>query len=190
MSTEELYEELQYVSASRENRLKYAQIVLNDLSLLPKLISILFMINDKTSCRAAWVLEFVCNDHIEAMVPHLDMFTKNLKKLHLDSAVRPIAKICALISKTYASRQQNPFKTVLTPSHKELIIETCFDWMISDQKVAVKVHAMETLFWFGKEGDWIHAELTIILQQDFHTQSAAFQARAKHILKRLKKEPQ
>ena len=48
MTLEEFYKDLSYVNASRENRLKYANIVLNDMSLFPRLIEILFMVNDKS----------------------------------------------------------------------------------------------------------------------------------------------
>ena len=64
MGLEEFYKELSYVNASRKNRSKYAKMVLNDLSLFPKLIEVLFMVDDKVSCRAAWVFEFVCAEYI------------------------------------------------------------------------------------------------------------------------------
>lgn len=187
MSLEEFYKELSNITALRENRLKYANIVLKDMSLFPKLIDILFMVDDKVSCPAAWVFEFVCVEYIYAIIPHLDRFTKNLKTIHFDSAIRPVAKVCELIAKTYYSKKSNTLQKALTPTHKELIIEACFDWMISDIKVAPKAYAMESLFLFGKETDWIHPELVLILEQDFHTQSAGYKARAKRTLEKIKK---
>ncbi|WP_242131997.1 adenylosuccinate lyase [Aestuariivivens marinum] len=188
MTSTGLYKELNYVNASRQNRLRYARLVLNNLSLLPELIDILCMVNDKNSCRAAWILEFVCIDNIYSITPHLNKFTNNLKHIYLDSAVRPVSKICCLIAKAYCLQTSNPIKDVLTQIHKELIIEACFDWMISNHKVAAKVHAMETLFLFGHENNtWIHNELAIILQREFYEQSAGYKSRAKGILKRIKK---
>jgi hypothetical protein len=187
MSIEEFYKELSYVNASRENRSKFATMVLNDLSLFPKLIEILFMIDDKVSCRAAWILEFVCADYIYAIIPYLDKFTSNLKKIHLDSAVRPVSKVCGFIAQAYYSKQPNTIQKTLTQIHIECIIEACFDWMITNQKVAPKAYAMETLFLFGKDYKWVHPELTQILEQDFPTQSAGFKARAKLTLQKIKK---
>lgn len=187
MSLEEFYKELSNISALRENRLRYANMVLNDMSLFPKLIDILFMVDDKVSCRAAWVFEFVCAEYIYVIIPYLDRFTANLKRIHFDSAVRPIAKVCEFITKAYYSKTPNTIQKVLTPTHRELIVEACFDWMISDQKVAPKVYAMETLFLFGKDSDWIYPELVLILEQDFQAQSAGFKARAKRTLQRIKK---
>lgn len=187
MTLDEFHHELSYVNASRQNRLKYANLVLNDMSLFPKLINILFMVDDKVSCRAAWVFEFVCAEYIYAIIPHLDQFTKNIGKVHFDSAVRPVAKVCGFIARAYYSKEEITLKKTLKPIHIELIIEACFDWMISDQKIAPKVYAMETLYLFGKDYDWIHPELMQILEQDFQIQSPGFKARAKRIIKKIKK---
>ena len=187
MTFDQFYDKLNYVNASRENRLKYANMVLNDMDLFPKLVEILFMVNDKVSCHASWVFEFVCIENIYTIVPHLDTFSKNIKHIKFDSAIRPVSKICSLIAAEATSKTLNPIKTLITPKQKEHIVEICFDWMISDQKVAVKVHAMETLFLLGKDSSWVHPELIQILEQDFLSQSAGYKSRAKRILKRIKK---
>lgn len=187
MTLEELHKELSFVNASRENRLKNAKMVLNDLSLLPKLISILFSVDNKVSCKAGWILEYVCAENINVIIPYLDEFTASMNKIHLDSAVRPVAKICEFLAKSNDSKEQNHIKDKLSTTHKERIIACCFDWMINDEKVAVKAYAMSTLFLLGKETPWVHNELAQILEQDYPHQSAAFKARARHILKKMKK---
>ena len=58
--------------------------------------------------------------------------------------------------------------------------------MINDEKVAPKAYSMISLYLLGTEFDWVHPELITILERDFHTQSAAFKARARHILKKIK----
>ena len=98
MTLSTLYSELSSITASREDRLKYANLVLNDLTLFPKLLHIVFMVDDKTSSRAAWVFEFVCEKNIFAILPYLDTFLGNLEKLHLDSSIRPIAKVCFFVA--------------------------------------------------------------------------------------------
>lgn len=187
MTKEQFYEELETVNASRASRLTCASLVNQNLSLLPFLIDKLFEVNDDHSCKAAWVLEFVCNDYIYAIIPYLDTFTKNIHKMQLDSAIRPVSKVCSFIVKIYYSKEKNTFKTTLTSQHKKSLIETNFDWLINDHKVAVKVFAMETLFYLGTENPWIHSELEAILTQDFHKQSAAYRSRAKRILQKMKK---
>ncbi|WP_298500194.1 adenylosuccinate lyase [uncultured Algibacter sp.] len=186
MTKEELYNELNYVNHSREKRLYYAHLMHNNLDLVPKLLDILFTVDDKISPRAAWVFEFMCNEDIDTIIPFLDHFTENMHKVHLDSAVRPVAKICEFLAKAYTSKFDNKIKVFLTETHKERIIETCFDYMINDEKVAPKAYGMSTLFLLGKQYDWIYPELARILEDDFSKQSAAFKARARHILKKIK----
>ena len=186
MTTEQLYEELNYVNHSRENRLKYANMVIAQPELIAKLLDILFMVDDKVSCRAAWVCEFMCGEKLEEIIPYLDVFTENIHKVHLDSAVRPVAKICEYLTKEYDSKTENLIRSSLTQKHKEKIVEACFDWMINDEKTAPKAYAMNTLYIMGKEIDWVHPELAIILERDFQLQTSGFKARARHILKKIR----
>ena len=39
----------------------------------------------------------------------------------------------------------------------------------------------------GNDHDWVHPELEQILERDFYSQSAGFKARARHILRKIKK---
>ena len=187
MTTEALYQELNYVNHSREKRLHYANMVIKDTSLIPKLLDILFMVDDKISPRAAWVFEFMCKEDLNEIIPHLDRFTKNMNKVHLDSAVRPVAKVCEYLVKALYSRQDHDLKKALNSEHKEKIIEACFDWMINDEKIAPKAYAMNSLFLLGRDYKWIHPELVLILERDYQMQSSGFKARARHILKKIKK---
>ncbi|CAN0487281.1 unnamed protein product [Hapterophycus canaliculatus] len=146
------------------------------------------MVDDKISCRAAWVFEFMCSEHLEASIPYLDKFTENMHRVHLDSAVRPVAKVCEYLIKAYYSKQDNTIKNTLLDKHKEKIVEACFDWMINDEKIAPKAYAMNSLYLLGSDYDWIHPELVMILERDFQIQSSGFKARAKHILKKINKQ--
>ena len=186
MTTDQLYQELNYVNHSREKRLYYANLVLADLSLVPKLLDILFMVDDKISPRAAWVFEFMCNKNLDAAIPYLDKFTEQMHTVHLDSAVRPVAKVCEYLIQAYYSKHDNNIKSSLSAIHKERIIEVCFDYMINDEKIAPKAYSMNILYLLGQDYDWIHPELVLILERDYQMQSSGFKARAKHILKKIK----
>jgi hypothetical protein len=188
LTTAQLYEKLNDVDSSRENRMEHAHLIIKDPELIPKLIEILFMVDDKMSCKAAWVLEYVFNEDLEVLLPYLDTFTENIHKVHFDSAVRPVAKICELLAKAFYYKENNSVKSALQFKHKEKIIETCFDIMINDEKIAPKAYAMNTLYLLGKDFDWIHPELLQILERDFPNQSAGFKARAKHLIKNIKKK--
>ncbi|WP_435412569.1 adenylosuccinate lyase [Psychroserpens mesophilus] len=186
MTPSQLYNELNYVNHSREKRLYYANLVISQPELISELLAVLFNVNDKISCRAAWVFEFMCGEKLEAIIPYLDEFTENMHKVHLDSAVRPVAKICEYLITAYYSKSENAIQTALNARHKEKIVEACFDWMINDEKIAPKAYAMNTLFLLGNEIDWIHPELKLILERDYQIQSSGFKARARHILKKIK----
>lgn len=187
MTTDQLYAELNYVNHSREKRLHYANLVIKNPHLIPKLLDILFMVDDKISCRAAWVLEFMCRQNLFYLIPHLNPFTENMHTVHLDSAVRPVTKICEYLAKAYYSKSRNAIQLNLNSIHKERIIEVCFDYMIRDEKIAPKAYSMNTLYLFGKDYEWIHPELVLILERDYQMQSSGFKARARQILKKIKK---
>ena len=187
MTTEALYQELNYVNHSREKRLYYANLVINNPNLIPRLLEILFMVDDKISPRAAWVFEFMCGENLNTIIPYLDCFTEKMNTVHLDSAVRPVAKVCEYLIKAYYSKQDSAIKHALNTVHQKRIIESCFDWMINDEKIAPKAYAMNTLFLLGSDHKWIHPELKIILERDYQMQSSGFKARARHILKKIRK---
>lgn len=190
MTEDQLYEELKYVNHCRDNRLKYAQLVINEPELIPLVLNFIFRTDDKRSPRAAWMLEFAARDNLELLIPHLDRITSEMHKVHLDSAVRPMAKICECLIEAYYSKKDNAVKQALNSNHKEKIIESCFDWLIKDEKIAPKAYSMNSLYLLGKEYAWIHPELLLILEQDFHKQSSGFKARAKHIVKKIKASKQ
>lgn len=190
MTEDQLYEELKYVNHSRDNRLKYAQIIVNDPKLIPLVLDILFKVDDKRSPRAAWLMEFVARDNLEFLIPYLDRITSEMHKVHLDSAVRPMAKICECLVEAFYSKKDNAIKSSLNSEHKDRITESCFDWLINDEKIAPKAYAMNSLYLLGRDYDWIHPELLLILERDFHIQSSGFKARAKHIVKKIKASKQ
>lgn len=186
MNSDQLYQELNYVNHSREKRLYYANLLIDNQEWIPKVLEILFKVDDKISPRAAWVLEFMCKENLEKMIPFLDTFTQNMHQVHQDSAVRPVAKICEYLVKAYYAKTENKIKKELLPKHREKIIEVCFDYMINDEKIAPKAYAMYTLFLLGNDYDWIHPELVLILERDYQMQSSGYKARAKQIIKKIK----
>ena len=188
MTRDELYKELQGVNHSREKRHECSTLIMENTYLIPKLLDIMFMVDDNVSPKAGWVMEFLCNRDVNFIIDHLNQFTENIHRVHQDSAVRPVAKLCELIAIAYSSNENTQMKKALRPTYKERIIETCFDYMINDEKIAPKAYAMNTLFLLGKETDWIHPELTLIIERDYKMQSSGFKARARHILKKIKKD--
>lgn len=187
MTKTELHKELSYVNHSRENRRKYAQIVINNPELLPQVLDILFEVDHKISARAAWLFEFVAREKLDSILPYLDRFTEEMPKVYRDSAVRPVAKVCEYLIEAYYSKDEHLTKKKLRPLHKERIIEISFDYLITDQKIAAKAYSMNSLYLLGQDYDWIHPELVTILEAGYHEGSAGFKARARCLLKKIKK---
>ena len=71
--------------------------------------------------------------------------------------------------------------------HKEIITECCFDWLITNQKVACQAFSMHTLFLIGTEIEWIHHELKTILEQNIYNKSAGYKAQGRQILDKIQK---
>ncbi|WP_299222361.1 adenylosuccinate lyase [uncultured Aquimarina sp.] len=180
-----LEEEIRNTNHSREKRNHFANLILRNPELLPQLIEICHQVDDEISCRASWGLEFLCKNNLEAILPHLDSFIKLLPLVHQDPAVRPVAKICEYLILAYYKKKSTEVRKHLIATHREKITEACFDWLISDQKVAPKAYSMTSLYLLGTEFDWVHPELKITLENNYHDGSAAYKARSRMILKKL-----
>lgn len=187
MTRQELYHSLDYVNHSREKRKLYSELVISNPELLPLILDIVFQVDDPISCRAAWVMEFVCKSDLSILYPHLDYFTENMSKVHLDSALRPIAKVCEYMTLSYYKNRIPLSRKQITPLHKDRIVEAGFDWLITEQKVAVKAYTLTSLFWLGTDIDWIHPELHRIMEEDYHKGSAAYKARCRHMFEAMRK---
>ncbi|HEY9169907.1 MAG TPA: adenylosuccinate lyase [Lutibacter sp.] len=189
MNKEFLIVQLNHIeNAKRVNRLRVANLVIDNKELFPYLIEQVFEIDNKISIKAAWILEFVCAERLSWLVPHLNYFTENIGKVKFGSAVRPLSKICGFLAKSYTSKNNSLNKIELKKNHTKKIIESGFDWLIGKQKVAVKVYAMETLFLLGKNIDWVHPELKLIIELNITKESAAYKAHGKKILSLLNKK--
>ena len=172
----------------RENRQYVANIVYNNQKLFKYLVEITFEIENKQSIKAAWVFEWICtHGKLAWIIPHLDDFTQNISKVHFDSAIRPCAKICEYIATAYTSKKENEFHYSLKPAHIDAIVETGFDWLITQQKIAVKAYTMTTLYLFGLQKDWIHPELEHLILTKIIKESKGCKARGSKILGLIKK---
>lgn len=184
-----LIEELQKIkNAQRIYRNKVAKLIIDNPELFPFLVEIVFDVNNKISIKAAWILEVVCEQSINLLVPYINFFTENLKHLKFESAIRPASKICSFLAISYQSNNKNLIQNSITKKNIEQIIETEFDWLIGKFKVATKAYAMNTLFLFGKEYTWVHKELKLIIEQNISYESPAYKARGKMILNLLNRK--
>ena len=185
MTKKELYQSLDYINATRRKRTEMANIVQSNTDLLEPLLEIAFDVDNPVSSKACWILEYVAKENLDYILPFIDIFTHKIDGLKLDSSVRPMAKICEFLTKTYFSKTKNKTKETLTSNHLELIATACFDWLIGEHKVAAKAYSMTSLLLLGQKFEWIHPELKMVLQQNYSSGSAAYKARARMTLSKL-----
>ena len=184
MNKNDLINELNsFKTAERAHRDKSAKFVSDHPETFPFLVEIVFEDQKRINIKAAWVFELVCFEKISLLALYLDFFTQNLSKIKDESCLRPIAKVCFFIAKAYYNSTENEIHKNLSVKNLEYIVENNFDWLIEEHKVATKVFAMDTLYYLGKEFDWIHAELELILQKNTPKESAGYKAHARSILK-------
>lgn len=170
----------------RDNRKKASDIVLNYPNLFKHLVTLTFKVDNKISIKSAWVLEWICtHNSIEHILPYLDEFTEKISTVRFDSSIRPCAKICEHLAIAFTSKKENLVKKHLTTKHIEKIVETGFDWLITEQKIAVKAYTMQTLYLFGLEIDWIHPELEHIIKTKVIHQSKGTENRGRKILNKI-----
>ena len=185
MNKDELYEALNYVNATRENRSKMANTVEAQPDLMVYLVEISQENLDPISCKASWVLESVVKTNLNSINPVIDQFINSLRFLKLESSIRPASKICLLLVQDYFSKKTSTSSNILKNHHLGTISESAFDWLIGNHKVAPKAYSMTTLLFLGKKIEWIHPELLQTLKQNYENGSAAYKARARMTLKVL-----
>ena len=184
MTQADVIKELSLIeNVKRVYRENAANFVIQNTESFPYLLHIVFDVKSEYSVKASWVLEIVCLENILLLLPHLDYFTKHLAQIKNESALRPLSKICAFLIKSSLLKYDLFINNRLTKKHKDRIVENSFDWLIEEHKIATQVFAMDTLYYLGKEFNWIHTELKLILQKNTPNGSAGYKAHARSILK-------
>jgi len=184
----ELFKSLNYVDGTRDKRSEVTQLVLNNPQFISSLMEIAFEDNGVMSSKACWILEFIAKKNIQLILINIDGFTMGMSKVQLDSSVRPMAKICEILTKAFFSKSKNEVQTKLKEYHLERITTSCFDWLIGEHKVAAKAYSMTSLYLLSEKFEWIRSELQMILEQNYSLGSAAYKARARQILTLINKE--
>lgn len=177
--------------ALRKNRERVAVPFENNPELVSNLIIVLFNTHYKLHFKAAWILEILLEKDLRIILPYIEYFATNIRKLRNQSAIRPIAKISMRLAVSYVNKKEIIYRNYMSKPIVEKMVETGFDWMIDDHKVATKAYTMSTLYYFGlikePEFEWIHRELKNIILQNMNVQSAVYQARGRITLELLKK---
>jgi len=170
---------------SDTDRLKYRNELVLATIKNPQYVEILLanmeVVRDEYSTFSSRTLELACKEKLGLIIPYLDEFCELLPRVKHGTVVRACAKICELLTINYF----NNFPEVLKEKHLEKIIEAGFDWMISDQKTAVKAYTMQTLYLLGTKYDWIHPELVLNIEKDIPTATIGYVNRGRKVIKAI-----
>ncbi len=170
----------------REERFKAASLLREYPNSIPMLLDMIIADGEEYGLRGGWALDLALQEDLHLILPSLDKFCDGLLKLTNESAIRSFAKISESLLVAYFQKMDRHVINSLKPEHLETMTEACFDWLIGDHKVAAKAFAMTSLFELGKEFDWIHPELKIILQRGYPLGSAGYRSRARKVLDKIK----
>lgn len=183
-----LLKELNAVPAlTKSSRDKIAKTVFEDPTQFQSLIEIAFDYDNDISAKACSILETVCEKRIEYMAFNLNFFTDNLPNVTNEGCIRSMAKISNLVAMDYDSKFDSAIRLVITKDQISQLIESNFEWLLSDHKVGIKADAMEALYYLGNSISWIHYELKMILDKNIPNESPGYIARAKKILEGISK---
>lgn len=183
MLPEDLKEKLMEVNSSRQKREEIAYWITKKPHYVRETLQWYFTPESELLVNASWALEVICQHKAEFFFKYMHLFFEQLPYIKNDSALRSSAKICEMLCHYHYMKVFGIFSTILNKEEKQSITECCFDWLITNQKVACQVHAMLSLYYLGFGEDWIHPALKNILIENIPHQSAGYRARARNILK-------
>lgn len=187
MLPEDLREKLMEVDSSRKKREEIAFWITKKPHYIRETLQWCFNEDSELLVQSAWVLEIICGVKPQLFFKYMYIFFERLPNINNDSALRSCSKICEMLCYEHYMLKYSYLRDILSEKNRKIMTECCFDWLITDQKVACQAPAMEALYFLGKDkmGAWIYPELKNILSENAPIKSAGYQARARKILKRI-----
>lgn len=187
MLPEDLKQKLMEVDSSRNKRQEIAFWITKKPHYVRETLQWCFTEDSELLVQSAWVLEIICEHKAKNFFKYMHLFFEKLPTIKNDSALRSCAKICEMLCHYHFMKGFGIFYEVLNKNERKIITECCFDWLITDQKVACQAPAMQCLYYLGWDNDkkWVYPELKNILIENAPHKSAGYQARARKILKRI-----
>lgn len=185
MLPEDLKEKLIEVDSTRKKREEIASWIVRKPHYVRETLKWSYKPESELLIKSAWVLEIICKRKTLLFAKYMHLFFEQLPNITNDSALRSSAKICEILCyENYILKYTN-YGKILSKEERKIMAECCFNWLITDQKVACQASAMTCLRYLGSDFKWIYPELKLILLKNMANQSAGYKARAKQILKNL-----
>ncbi|MGB0837506.1 MAG: hypothetical protein ACPGRE_05350 [Flavobacteriaceae bacterium] len=175
----------QNARSARENRMQIAKILTQDVELQNESFQALAKLSDKKiHSRISWAIDLAIELRPDLFLDRLPFLINEIKRWTDQSSLRSLLRACVHLIE-YDDKITQP---LLPEKQKKALIEPCFDLLLSQHPVAVKVHAMQLLFDLKELKPWVEEALIIELKNNIEHQSPAYKARAKMILNKCLKK--
>ena len=137
--------------------------------------------------RAAWVLENVLLQNMQALDYYLLEIAHRLPLVKTDSVKRHFAKILAVgLNRIVSHKAAKVFIKAFWSANHESLQEFCFNGFIDEKsKSALRVHCLEILYLLSTREKWIAEELPAIIENQLAYCAPSLRARGKDILGKL-----
>lgn len=160
---------------SKEISHQIAAYIGNNQRRFSELMELVLGDDDQLSKYSAWVVQHCLQKQPQLIKPHLEAMIQNLDKPNLnDSVVRSTVKALA--------------ETGIPEHLQGRVLQLCFDYLLDPKvAVAIRVHAMQTIFNISKNEPDLLMELREVIQEWMPYGSAGFRSRGRKILKEIGK---
>ncbi|MEO9511404.1 MAG: hypothetical protein ABJN84_00130 [Flavobacteriaceae bacterium] len=185
MTEEQLHRTLNSGRLSKTEINQLVTQLLNFPELTPCLLHEVFIEDKAGTFNASWAFDHLMRKKLEYLLPSFEIFAQGLKELQSESCIRPMAHVCELVTAEYFERKNAQFQRDISSEQLELILTSCFDWLIGKHKAAAKVFAMTSLYHLGSKYEWVHPELKLVLHNTMVEGSIGYKNRAKKTLNKL-----
>ena len=171
---------LENTSLKLASRQHAAKLVLTN-NLLPQTIEFI-KLPQELSMKAWMIIEIIGRDNVEILDEFIPDIVNNGKMYSDSSSKRCIMKIISfLVDSHFHSNSSIHLHHV----EKKEVIRLSFQYLMNDEKTAVKVFAMQNIYDLRNEEKWIETELISLLEKNISTSTPGYRSRALKILRKL-----
>ncbi|PSK84656.1 hypothetical protein [Prolixibacter denitrificans] len=121
-----------------------------------------------TAWRACYLIDNTTEKYPELLEPHIEKFCERLPSLSNSSQKRHFARMLT--------------RCVIPEEWLGTVVNTCFEWLYSQEPAAVKVHCMQIIFHAGKKEPDLLQELKAIIEEQWEMESKGFRSRGGKLL--------
>lgn len=166
------FEEQLMVDHSRNNTDLITKAIGGNAKEFKKIIDIIYNGKAPLPQRASWIISSVSEKHPELVTPYVPLLIDSVKSFKIDGIKRNI--------------QNALTKQSIPEDYQAKTIDICFEFMLDPKEtVAVKVLSMQIIANLCKVYPELIPELKAAIDDQLPKTTAAFHARARHVLKEI-----